>query len=120
MVILVDSSVWIHHFRVNSQELTQLLAEEVVAVHPFVVGELACGRLHPRKEILSLLTALPEAPVVSHAELLHFVDKQNLAGTGIGFVDAHLLASSELMRGMLWTTDKPLRRAADKLDLAYN
>ena len=120
MVILVDSSVWVDHFRASSQELTQLLTEGVVAIHPFVVGELACGRLHPRKEILSLLTALPEAPVVDPFELLRFLENKKLAGAGIGFVDAHLLASSELMRGMLWTVDKTLQRAADKLDLAYN
>lgn len=120
MVILVDSSVWIAHFRQNNRHLAALLREEVVAIHPFVIGELACGRLHPRGEILSLLHTLPQAPSVNQPELLYFIERHRLSGSGIGFVDAHLLASSELMRGLLWTADKSLRLAADKIDLSYN
>jgi predicted nucleic acid-binding protein len=119
MVILVDSSVWVAHFRKNNRHLAALLHEEVVAIHPFVIGELACGHLHPRREILSLLHALPQSPVVNPSELLHLIERHHLPGSGIGFVDAHLLASSELMRGMLWTADRPLQRVADKLDLSY-
>ena len=120
MVILVDTSVWVNHLRKKDLHLSALLDEAVIAVHPFILGELALGHLKKRREILTLLHALPEAPVVSQKELLHFIEKQRLSGAGIGFVDAHLLASSELMRGMLWTADKHLWRAADKLDLAYN
>ena len=120
MVILVDTSIWVNHLRKKDLHLSALLEEAVVAIHPFTVGELALGRLKKRREILSLLHALPEAPLVSQAELLHFIEKQELSSTGIGFVDAHLLASSELIQGMLWTADRPLWRAADKLDLAYN
>ena len=119
MVILADTSVWVGHLRKTDVHLSALLDEAVIAVHPFVIGELACGSIKKRREILSLLNALPQAPVVSQSELLHFIESRRLAGTGIGFVDAHLLAAAELMRGYLWTTDKPLRLAADKLDLIY-
>ena len=119
MVIVADTSVWVAHLRQKNQHLETLLNEAVVAVHPYIVGELACGRLKNRREILSLLHALPEASVIDQTELLHFIDKRGLAGSGIGFVDAHLLASTELMRGLLWTSDKPLQRVADRLDLAY-
>lgn len=83
------------------------------------MGELACGNLKNRKEILSLLQALPSAPTVEPAELLHFIERQSLMGAGIGFVDAHLLASVQLAHLSLWTTDAPLRRAAEKLRLSY-
>lgn len=120
MVVVVDTSVWVDHFRRKDAHLEILLNEAVVAIHPYSVGELACGRLEDRREILALLQALPEASVVSQAELLHFIDSRGLAGSGIGFVDAHVLAAADLMRGMLWTSDRALRRVADKLDLAYN
>ena len=118
-MVLADTSVWIAHLRQKNIHLSALLDEAVVSVHPFIIGEIACGQLKNRREILSLLQALPEAPVVSPSELLHFIDKRDLAGSGIGLVDAHLLASSELMNVMLWTTDKPLQRVAAALDLAY-
>ena len=119
MVILVDSSIWVEHFRHRNNHLSSLLQEAVVAAHPFVIGKLALGRLHPRREILSLLRTLPESPTATPSELFHYIEKHGLAGSGVGFVDAHLLASTELMRGLLWTSDKPLQRVADKLDLAY-
>jgi predicted nucleic acid-binding protein len=119
-VVLIDTSVWVAHLRQKDRRLAALLDETHAAVHPFVIGELALGRLKNRREILSLLHALPEALVATQPELLHFIERRSLAGTGIGFVDAHLLASSELMSSRLWTFDKPLRRAARKLRLAYD
>jgi predicted nucleic acid-binding protein len=120
MVVLADTSVWVRHLQQNDSYLEALLNEAAVAVHPFTIAELSLGRLRNRREILSLLHALPEASVVSQTELLHFIEHRHMAGSGLGFVDAHLLASVELMRGLLWTVDKSLRLAADKLDLAYN
>ena len=119
MVILADTSVWIDHLRRKNDHFDSLLNEGVIAVHPFAIGEIACGKLKNRREILTLLQALPEAPVVSQDELLHFIDGRGLSGSGIGFVDAHLLASSELIKAMLWTMDRSLQRAASKLDLSY-
>jgi predicted nucleic acid-binding protein len=116
-MILVDTSVWIGHFRVGSERLKALLLNEQVLCHPFVVGELACGTLQKRSEILSMLKALPEAMLVEHEEVLSFLEARRLSGCGIGWVDAHLLASTLLTGCILWTLDKPLRRAAAALNL---
>jgi len=90
-----------------------------VLCHPYIEGELACGNLKNRDEILSLLQSLPMAPLIEFDELLFFVERNQLMGMGIGFVDTHLLASAQLGRIPLWTADKRLRSAAIKLDLAY-
>ena len=116
-MILVDTSVWIDHLRVGSERLKALLLDEQVLCHPFVVGELACGTLHRRSEILSMLKALPEAQLLEHEEVLSFLEARRLYGGGIGWVDAHLLASTLLTGCTLWTLDKPLRRAAAALNL---
>src|SRR5512145_2372447 len=109
-MILVDTSVWIGHFRAGSERLKTLLFDEQVLCHPFIVGELASGNLRRRSEILSMLKALPEAHLVEHEELLDFIEAQRLYGRRIGWVDAHLLASTLLTGCAIWTFDKPLRR----------
>ena len=118
-MVLVDTSIWVAHFKEGSTHLEILLNNTQVMSHDFIVGELACGNLRNRKEILSLLQALPSALTVEPTELLHFIERQALMGSGIGFVDAHLLASARLAGLSLWTSDTPLRRAADKLRLSY-
>jgi predicted nucleic acid-binding protein len=116
-MILVDTSVWIEHLRARNDRLRDLLFAEQVLCHPFIVGELACGSLRRRGEILSLLKALPEAKLLEHEEVLNFLDARRLYGRGIGWVDAHLLASTLLTGCTLWTFDKPLRRAAAALSI---
>ena len=116
-MILVDTSVWVEHFRAGSDRLRGLLLGEQVLCHPFVIGELACGTLRKRVEILSMLKALPEAHLLEHEEIMGFVEAQRLYGRGIGWVDAHLLASALLARCAIWTLDKPLRRAAAALNI---
>ncbi len=116
-MILVDTSVWIEHFRAGSEPLKALLLDDQVLCHPFVVGELACGTLQKRSEILSMLKALPEAHLLEHEEVLTFLDSRRLYGHGIGWVDAHLLASTLLTGCGLWTLDKPLRQAAANLNV---
>ena len=111
-MILVDTSVWIEHLRMGSERLRSLLYNEQVLCHPFVVGELACGTLHNRQEILSTLRALPEARVAEQEEVLRFLEARHLYGRGLGWVDAHLLASTLLTGCRLWTLDQPLRKAA--------
>ena len=117
-MILVDTSVWIEHLRVGSDRLKTLLFDEQVLCHPFVVGELACGTLQKRSEILSMLKALPEAHLLEHEEVMSFLEARRLYGHGIGWVDAHLLASTLLTGCTLWTLDKPLRRAAAALNVS--
>ena len=118
-MVLVDTSVWVDHLHTGSPALETLLLEAEVVCHPFVIGELACGAIKNRKEVLSLLEALPTSPVITHEEFMHFVEAQNLVGKGIGFVDVHLLASAKLSRIQLWTEDKNLKKIARLLNLSY-
>jgi predicted nucleic acid-binding protein len=117
-MILADTSVWVDHFRRGNARLQRLLEEERVACHPFVIGELACGLLHQRESILDYLARLPQFPVATHAEALGLVQARGLAGTGLGWIDVHLLAAALLARGTLWTLDRPLHRAAGVLRCA--
>ena len=117
-MILVDTSVWIEHLRAGNDRLKTLLFDQQVLCHPVVIGELACGMLQKRGEILTMLKALPEAHLVEHEEVMSFLDARRLYGHGIGWVDAHLLASTLLTRCAIWTLDKPLRRAAAALNVS--
>lgn len=117
-MILVDTSVWVQHLRSGSERLKLLLDEEQVLGHPFVIGELACGTLRNRQEVLSLLKALPQARLAEDDEVLHLLEGRHLYGRGLGWLDAHLLASGLLTACALWTLDKPLRRAATALGVA--
>jgi predicted nucleic acid-binding protein len=118
-MILVDTSVWVDHLRVGNRKLQSLLEETEVLVHPFVIGELACGSLRNREEVLTLLQALPEAQVAEHGEVMHVVEQERLYGRGIGWIDAHLLASARLSDAPLWTLDRRLSGIASALALAF-
>lgn len=117
-MILVDTSVWIRHFRDNDQTLAQRLSDGLVLMHPFVAGELACGNLKNRAAVLADLYALPTAKSASNAEVRFFIEERKLWGRGLGLVDIHLLASAMLSGCGFWTLDKTLREAARKLDIA--
>lgn len=120
-MILVDSSIWIGHFRRCNVMLAGLLEQGVVLCHPFVIGELACGQLKDRARVLDALGLLSCAPVASHVEALAFIDRHRLGGLGIGWIDVHLLAATALAGGArLWTRDKRLARTAESLGLAYS
>jgi len=117
-VILVDTSIWVDHFRSADQELADLLASELVLAHPFVIGELALGGVAQRQTLIEFLQDLPQAATASVNEALHFIRRHGLAGQGIGYVDAHLLASTQLSVGTrLWTRDKRLAGVAERLGL---
>ena len=88
-MVLVDTSVWIDHFRKSNRLLSSLLETEAVGIHPFVLGELACGNLHNRKEIIALLHALPFVTKADDDELLFFIERHALMGRGIGLIDIH-------------------------------
>ena len=118
-MVIVDTSIWITHLRQGSRHLEELLLDVQVVCHPFIIGELACGNLRNRNEFLSLLQSLPLAPTVTLEELLYFIERHRLMGMGIGFVDAHLLASAQLSGITLWTVDKKLRSAARELKVAF-
>jgi predicted nucleic acid-binding protein len=116
--VLVDTSVWIDHFRNGNDSLASALETSEVWCHPFVQGELACGNLRNRKEILSLLGALPQAPRATHSEILELVETHGLMGTGLGWIDVHLLGSALLAGIPLWTLDGPLARAVERCRIA--
>ena len=118
-MVLVDTSIWVTHLRQGSRQLEKLLIDAEVMCHPFIIGELACGSLKNRNEIISLLQSLPMAPTIEFDEFIFFIERNRLMGIGIGFVDVHLLASAQLTGIPLWTADKRLKSAATKLDLAY-
>ena len=118
-MMLVDTSVWIDHLRHGDAELAATLQVGQVHVHPFVVGELACGNLRARAEVLGLLQALPSMPLSTDKEVLFFIDQHQLMGRGIGYIDAHLLASARLGNATLWTRDKRLHIVATELGLAH-
>ncbi len=118
-MVLVDTSVWVAHLRQTRAGLVDLLNDGEVACHPFVVGELACGNLKNRTEILSLLEALPMVGEAEHEEVLQFIESHGLMGKGLGYVDVHLLASVALSHLPIWTLDKKLEQAADLLGLNY-
>ncbi len=117
-MILVDTSVWVEHLRAGIVRLQALLRDEQVLSHPFVIGELACGNLRRRGQILGLLAALPETRLAEHDEVMHLLDSARLHGRGLGWVDLHLLASTLISGCDLWTLDRPLQRAAADLRIS--
>ncbi len=119
-MILVDTSVWIDHLRSGDDNLVQQLNSSNVLMHPFVLGELACGNLNKRKEILTLFKDLPFSSVATDDEVLFFIEQHKLMGRGIGYIDSHLLAAVALNgSARLWTRDKRLREVSDSLSLTF-
>jgi predicted nucleic acid-binding protein len=118
-MVLVDTSIWIDHLRSSNGHLVSLLKANSVAVHPFIVGEIACGNPARRATVLGLLRALPKAQQAGEDDVLFFLDRHRLAGKGIGYIDAHLLAAAKLASLPLWTADKRLARIASSLGLEY-
>ena len=116
-MVLVDTSVWVDHLKRHDDALAALLEAGEVACHSFVVGELACGGIQNRREILSLLSALPSLSKAEDDEVLLFIDRHRLMGRGLGLIDVHLLASCMLAGVPLWTRDAKLASAAAELGL---
>jgi predicted nucleic acid-binding protein len=118
-MVLVDTSVWVEHLREGTIGLEELLDDGQVICHPFIIGELACGNLKNRSEVLSLLQALPMAIRVEHEEVMQFIENNNLMGKGLGYIDMHLLAAAILTKVPLWTHDRKLKEISSKLNLEY-
>jgi predicted nucleic acid-binding protein len=119
-VILVDTSVWVDHLRLNDDVLARLLETGEVLTHSFVIGELALGDLRQRKVITHALSKLPRAIAATDDEVLHFIDRHGLFGRGVGYVDAHLLAAARLTAGAsVWTKDRRLHDVASGLGLSF-
>ena len=118
-MILLDTSVWVDHFHRGNSLVVKVLESGQVAVHSFVIGELACGNLKARARVVDLLQALPRLAMATDDEVLYFIERHKLMGRGIGYVDAHLLAASAIGGSLLWTRDKRLRAIATELEVAY-
>ena len=114
-VVLADTSVWVDHFRNGNRKLAGLLNNDTIACHPFIIGELACGNLKNRNEILTLLHSLEMINTAENAEVLHFIEKHGLMGKGLGLIDMHLLSSALIGNALLWTLDKKLHNEAKRL-----
>jgi predicted nucleic acid-binding protein len=118
-VVLVDTSVWVAHLREGNAQLEALLNEGAVVCHPFIIGELACGTMRNRVQILSLLQSIPMAETAEHSDVMQFIDHNRLTGKGLGYVDVHLLTSAVLTGVPLWTLDKKLQQASGRLRIDY-
>lgn len=116
--MLVDTSVWVDHLRHGNPTLAATLEESRVWIHRLIIGELACGHLHHRSEVLGLLEALPQAPQIRHSEAMAFIESHQLMSKGLGWIDIHLLASATLAGIGLWTLDKRLASTARELDVS--
>lgn len=118
-MILVDTSIWADHFGRRNADLDSLIRREILLCHEFVTAEIALGNLADPAGTLWMLEAMPQARIASHAELMILIGSARLAGSGIGFVDAHLLAACQLSAARLWTRDKRLRVQADALGISW-
>lgn len=119
-MILIDASVWIDHFRRPIARVAELVEIKDVVSHPLIVGEVAMGSLPKRRATLRAMSKLPKLAQASHAEVMALIEWEQLFSQGIGFIDAHLLASVRFTDGcMLWTRDKRLHAQAQRLGLAY-
>lgn len=120
MNVLVDSSVWVDHFKQRNEHLVALLANGAVLCHPYIVAEVACGTPPQRSAIIGLLGELESAPLATQEELMAMLDTRGLYGRGCGFVDLSLLASALLSeKTLIWTMDKRLETLARELNKAY-
>lgn len=119
-MVLVDTSVWVSHLRHGNPKLQEMLQESQVVSHPFIIGELACGNISNRTEIISLIQSLPMLDVIEHEELLLFIEHNRMMGTGLGLVDIYLMASAILAGIPLWTQDKKFKRTCSRLSIDFS
>ena len=117
-MILVDTSVWVNHVRRPDARLQRALIDQQVLMHPFVLGEIACGNLKRRSDLLSELSKLPLAVSAENYEVLTLIEQHRLFGTGVGWIDAHLLTSALLTHCRLWADDVRLHEAAVRFKIA--
>jgi len=119
-MILADTSVWIDHLRVPDAMLQRLLEQGDVLLHPFIIGEIALGSMPQYAFVMRRLALMPQASKAADDKVLYFIRQHKLHGTGIGYIDAHLLAAALLTReGLLWTRDKRLHRIATAMGIAF-
>jgi predicted nucleic acid-binding protein len=119
-LVLVDTSVWVDFIRSGNLELAGLLANRLVDIHDFIIGELACGNLHKRKEILESLSLLPQVSQASHEEVLYLIESKKLMGKGLSYVDFHLIASAQIAGVPIWTVDQKFDHINSALGIKFH
>jgi len=117
-MILVDTSIWIDHLNQAHSELVRLLNNGIVCTHPFIIGELACGNIINRTEIITLLNALPCLDTALESEVLNLLESHQLYGSGLGYIDVHLIAAALINNVKIWTRDKNLNSITRKLNIS--
>ena len=118
-MIVVDSAIWIDHLHHGDDHLIDLMADRSALMHPFVIGEIALGSLRDRQTFITIASKLPRPPVADAAEVLNLITSAALGGSGIGYIDAHLIASTLLVpKAVLWTNDRRLHAVAERLGIA--
>ena len=118
-MILIETSVWVDHLHRGDEAVATLLEQGSVVMHPFVLGELACGTLRNRDETLRTLAALPATTVSANGEALALIETSKLMGRGLGYVDVHLIASALIAGDLIWSRDKQLGAAAAELKVSF-
>ena len=118
-MVIVDTSVWVFHLREGNAELEELLNKGQVMCHRFIIGEIACGNIKNRTEILTLLQLLPVAMQAKHEEVMEFIENNKLMGRGLGYIDMHLSASAKLTGIPMWTFDKRLDETNKRLGISF-
>jgi len=120
MHILVDTSVWVDHFKTTNHHLVNLLMQDCVMTHSMIIGEIACGTPPDRGSLIAYFLALQQSRVARLEDMLDFIAKQKIYGCGCGFVDIHVLLSTLITPNVkLWTLDKRLERLARQFDISY-
>ncbi len=119
-MVLVDTSVWVEHLRKGHPGLQELLTTSQVLMHPFVLGELACGCLKNRRIVLRDLNSLPIAQDVTNEEVLYLLESRTLWGRGVGWIDAHLVGSALLTKCWFWTLDERLSGVAGEVGVQFS
>jgi predicted nucleic acid-binding protein len=118
-MILADTSLWVEQLRWPDGPLTTLLQEGAIAMHPFVIGELACGNLRNRRSLLEMLSDLPSLQPATEFEAMSMIERHALAGVGLGYIDVHLMASAAIAGVRVWTTDKAMAAASTRIGIVY-
>ncbi|MBI2860527.1 MAG: type II toxin-antitoxin system VapC family toxin [Chloroflexi bacterium] len=118
-MVLVDTSVWVLHLREGNAKLEKLLNSGRVMCHRFIIGEIACGNIKNRTQILTLLQLLPLATQAKHEEVMEFIEANKLMGRGLGYIDMHLSASARLTGIPIWTLDKKLDETTRELGISF-
>lgn len=119
-MIIVDTGIWIDHLKVPELRLAVLGEALEALVHPYVLGEFALGSLPRRAHLLQRMAGMPQPPLARHAHVMRLIETEKLFSTGIGYVDAHLLAAARLLPGgRIWTRDGRLHVQAERLGVAY-